>query len=90
VPPTSGDTWACEARAAWGDDRIIIGASNQLHWRAWMNAQPRAYVTRVLDQMPTFVTSCFVQVMQPRMGHRSRISVRLLTSSQTTLEMISV
>ena len=53
-PPTSGDTWACEARAAWGDDRIIIGGVEPAALARMDERATRAYVTRVLDQMPTF------------------------------------
>lgn len=52
-PPTTGDVWAHEAQAAWGGSRIIIGGVEPAAL-ARMNArETRAYVTRVLDQMPT-------------------------------------
>lgn len=53
-PPTTGDIWPHEARAAWGDDKIIFGGLEPAAL-AWMNIQETtAYVDRVLDALPTF------------------------------------
>ena len=53
-PPTTGDVWACDARKAWGDDKIIIGGVEPPAL-VWMTVeQTKAYITRVLDEMPTF------------------------------------
>jgi hypothetical protein len=52
-PPTTGDVWASEARAAWGDNRIIIGGVEPAALAQMDVAQTRAYVTDVLDRMPT-------------------------------------
>jgi hypothetical protein len=53
-PPTTGDIWASEARAAWGADRILIGGVEPAALARMDVRETRAYVTRVLDQMPTF------------------------------------
>ncbi|HEX7542412.1 MAG TPA: uroporphyrinogen decarboxylase family protein [Anaerolineales bacterium] len=52
-PPTTGDIWACDARRAWGDDRIIIGGVEPAALARMDANQTRAYVTRILDEMPT-------------------------------------
>jgi hypothetical protein len=52
-PPTTGDIWACEARAAWGGDKVIIGGVEPAALARMDACETRAYVTRVLDQMPT-------------------------------------
>lgn len=52
-PPTTGDIWAHEARAAWGDDRVLIGGVEPAALARMDEAETRAYVTRILDQMPT-------------------------------------
>jgi hypothetical protein len=52
-PPTSGDTWPAEARAAWGNHRFIIGGVEPAALARMDTDQTRAYVTRILDQMPT-------------------------------------
>ena len=52
-PPTTGDIWAHEARAAWGDDKVIIGGVEPAALTRMDACETRAYVTRVLDQMPT-------------------------------------
>ena len=52
-PPTSGDTWACDAQAAWGSDRVIIGGVEPAALARMDEDQTRAYILRVLDQMPT-------------------------------------
>ena len=53
-PPTTGDIWASEARAAWGADRILIGGVEPAALARMDVRDTRAYGTRVLDQMPTF------------------------------------
>jgi Uroporphyrinogen decarboxylase (URO-D) len=53
-PPTTGDIWAHEARAAWGGDKVIIGGVEPAALARMDERATRAYVTRVLDQMPTF------------------------------------
>jgi len=52
-PPTTGDIWAHEARAAWGDDKVIIGGVEPAALARMDACETRAYVTRVLDQMST-------------------------------------
>jgi hypothetical protein len=52
-PPTTGDIWAGEARAAWGDDKVIIGGVEPAALARMDVCETRAYVTRILDQMPT-------------------------------------
>jgi uroporphyrinogen-III decarboxylase len=52
-PPTSGDTWACDARSAWGSEKIIIGGIEPAALARMDADTTRTYVTRVLDQMPT-------------------------------------
>jgi hypothetical protein len=52
-PPTTGDIWAHEARAAWGGDKVIIGGVEPAALARMDACETRAYVTRVLDQMPT-------------------------------------
>ena len=53
-PPTTGDLWAHEARQAWGDRKIILGGLEPAALVCMSVAETRAYVTRVLDQMPAF------------------------------------
>jgi hypothetical protein len=52
-PPTTGDIWASEARAAWGDGKVIIGGVEPAALARMDVDETRAYVTRVLDRMPT-------------------------------------
>ena len=52
-PPTTGDIWAHEARAAWGDDKVIIGGVEPAALARMDASGTRAYVTGVLDRMPT-------------------------------------
>ena len=53
-PPTTGDIWAYEARAAWGNEKIIEGGLEPSALERMTVAGTTAYVTRILDQMPTF------------------------------------
>jgi hypothetical protein len=53
-PPTTGDVWACDARKAWGDDKIIIGGVEPPALARMSVAQTKAYITHILDEMPTF------------------------------------
>jgi hypothetical protein len=53
-PPTTGDIWAYEARAAWGDEKIIVGGLEPSALERMSVTETTAYVTRILDQMPTF------------------------------------
>lgn len=53
-PPTTGDVWACDARKAWGDDKIIIGGVEPPALVRMTVDQTKAYITRILDEMPTF------------------------------------
>ncbi len=53
-PPTTGDIWSYEARAAWGGDKIIIGGVEPAALARMDENETRTYVTRVLNQMPTF------------------------------------
>ena len=53
-PPTTGDIWAHEARAAWGPDKVIIGGIEPPALAMMTVEETRAYVHRVIDQMPTF------------------------------------
>jgi len=53
-PPTTGDIWAHQARAAWGPGKVIIGGLEPPALKRMTVAETRDYVTRVLDQMPTF------------------------------------
>jgi uroporphyrinogen-III decarboxylase len=53
-PPTTGDIWAHEARAAWGDEKIIVGGLEPAALERMTVAETTTYVTRILDQMPTF------------------------------------
>jgi hypothetical protein len=52
-PPTTGDIWACDARKAWGDDKVIIGGVEPAALARMDERETRAYVTRILDEMPT-------------------------------------
>ena len=52
-PPTTGDIWASQARTAWGGDKVIIGGVEPAALARMDAAETRAYVTRVLDEMPT-------------------------------------
>jgi len=52
--PTTGDIWAYEARAAWGADKIIVGGLEPAALERMTAAETTDYVTRILDQMPTF------------------------------------
>ena len=49
-PPTTGDIWAHEARAAWGGDKIIIGGVEPAALARMDERETRAYVTHVLDR----------------------------------------
>ena len=53
-PPTTGDVWAHEARANWGADRMLIGGVEPAALARMDVQETRAYVTRILDAMPTF------------------------------------
>ena len=53
-PPTTGDIWAHEARAAWGAEKIIVGGLEPSALERMTVAETTAYVIRILDQMPTF------------------------------------
>jgi len=53
-PPTTGDIWASQARAAWGGDKILIGGVEPAALARMDVTQTRAYATRILDEMPTF------------------------------------
>jgi hypothetical protein len=52
-PPTTGDIWASQARTAWGGDKVIIGGVEPAALARMDAYETRAYVTRVLDEMPT-------------------------------------
>jgi hypothetical protein len=52
-PPTTGDIWASQARTAWGGDKVIIGGVEPAALARMDACETRAYVTRVLDEMPT-------------------------------------
>jgi hypothetical protein len=52
-PPTTGDIWACQARQAWGDKKVIIGGVEPAVLARMDERETRAYVTRILDDMPT-------------------------------------
>jgi hypothetical protein len=52
-PPTTGDIWASQARTAWGRDKVIIGGVEPAALARMDVPETRAYVTRVLDEMPT-------------------------------------
>lgn len=52
-PPTTGDIWPSEARAAWGDDKVIIGGVEPAALARMDASETRTYVTRILDEMPT-------------------------------------
>jgi uroporphyrinogen-III decarboxylase len=53
-PPTTGDLWAHEARAAWGPEKIIIGGIEPPRLERMTTAQTRDYIAAILEQMPTF------------------------------------
>jgi hypothetical protein len=53
-PPTTGDLWAHEARAAWGAGKVIIGGVEPAALARLDERGIRAYAAHVLDQMPTF------------------------------------
>lgn len=53
-PPPTGDTWPHEAREAWGLEKVIIGGIDPPTLARMSVEETREYVTRVLDQMPTF------------------------------------
>jgi uroporphyrinogen decarboxylase len=53
-PPTTGDIWAHEARREWGEEKIILGGLEPSALVCMTADETRAYVTRVLEQMPTF------------------------------------
>jgi uroporphyrinogen-III decarboxylase len=53
-PPSTGDIWAHEARSAWGVEKIIVGGLEPAALERMTAAETTAYVTRILDQMPTF------------------------------------
>jgi hypothetical protein len=53
-PPSTGDTWAHEARDAWGPEKIIIGGLEPPALERMSVRETREHVVRVLDQMPTF------------------------------------
>ncbi|MGD0006353.1 MAG: uroporphyrinogen decarboxylase family protein, partial [Anaerolineaceae bacterium] len=53
-PPTTGDIWAYEARRAWGAEKIIVGGLEPAALQRMTTAETTDYVTRILDQMPTF------------------------------------
>lgn len=53
-PPPTGDIWAHEARAAWGDEKIIFGGLEPPALVRMTVAETHAYVTGVLEAMPTF------------------------------------
>jgi uroporphyrinogen-III decarboxylase len=53
-PPSTGDIWAREARAAWGPEKILFGGLEPASLERMTVAETTAYVTNILDQMPTF------------------------------------
>jgi len=53
-PPTTGDLWAHEARAAWGEEKIILGGIEPPRLERMSVAETRRYIQEVLDAMPTF------------------------------------
>lgn len=53
-PPTTGDTWVHEARAAWGPGKIILGGIEPPALARMSVQETRTYIAQVLDQLPTF------------------------------------
>ena len=53
-PPTTGDLWAHEARRAWGEEKLILGGLEPAALVRMDIEGTRSYVSRVLEQMPTF------------------------------------
>ncbi len=53
-PPTTGDLWAHEARAAWGSEKIILGGIEPPLLQRMTVEQTRVYIADILDRMPTF------------------------------------
>lgn len=53
-PPPTGDTWPHEAREAWGPGKVIIGGIDPPALAHMSVEETREYVTRILDEMPTF------------------------------------
>jgi uroporphyrinogen-III decarboxylase len=53
-PPSTGDIWAYQARAAWGGEKIIVGGLEPAALERMNPEETRQYVTTILDQMPTF------------------------------------
>lgn len=53
-PPTTGDIWAYEARAAWGPEKVIFGGLEPAALERMTPTETCQYTTRLLEQMPTF------------------------------------
>ncbi len=53
-PPSTGDLWPYDARAAWGSEKLIFGGLEPAALERMTVAETAAYVTDILDQMPTF------------------------------------
>jgi uroporphyrinogen-III decarboxylase len=52
-PPTTGDLWAHEARAAWGTQKIILGGIEPPAIERMSVEETRSYILKILDGMPT-------------------------------------
>ncbi len=50
-PPTTGDLWACDARKAWGDDKIIIGGIEPPALSRMTAEESVEYAAKVIDSM---------------------------------------
>jgi hypothetical protein len=53
-PPTTGDLWAHEGRAAWGEQKIIIGGIEPSAIERMTVEQTRGYILKILDAIPVF------------------------------------